>query len=440
MLLERCNDRKANGRCRNVTGASAEVATIVELQSVRVSSRFGPGLLVAAAFIGPGTVTTATKAGAGYGYALLWVLLFSIVATIVLQEMSARLGLATRAGLGEALRSAFLQPLQRTLAILLIVAAIALGNAAYQTGNIAGASMALTALTGVSASTWSIGVGLVAGLLLWSGSYRAVERILIALVALMSLVFVTTAVMTRPDAATLLEGLFTPTLPHGSLTIAIALIGTTVVPYNLFLHASAASQKWPASMDTGRAIRDARFDTVIAVTLGGVVTLAIVVTAAAFFREGASVDSAAAMAAQLEPLLGGFAPLFFSLGLLAAGVTSAITAPLAAAYATGGAFGWRRDLRSARFRAVWAVVLVTGTIFAANVGESPVAAIILAQAANGLILPVVALFLLYVVNQRRLIGEYANGALANVLGTVVVLTVSGLGLYRLVLAVWKLWG
>ena len=119
----------------------------------------GPGLLVAAAFIGPGTVTTATVAGARFGYALLWAVAFSVVATIVLQEMSARLGLVTREGLGEALRTTMTHPVARILSIALVVSAIALGNAAFQMGNITGAAIVLEALSNVSRSMWALVVG-----------------------------------------------------------------------------------------------------------------------------------------------------------------------------------------------------------------------------------------------------------------------------------------
>ncbi len=116
---------------------------------------FGPGLLVTAAFIGPGTVTTASRAGAGFGFAVAWALVFAVVATIVLQEMSARLGLVTREGLGDALRTTFTNRAVRVLATSLVVAAIAFGNAAFQMGNITGAGLGLEALTGVSHRTWA---------------------------------------------------------------------------------------------------------------------------------------------------------------------------------------------------------------------------------------------------------------------------------------------
>ncbi len=133
----------------------------------RWSTRFGPGLLVTAAFIGPGTITTATVAGAGFGLALLWVLLFSVIATIVLQEMAARLGIVSRQGLGEALRGAFPAPVLRGAVVALVVAAIAFGNAAFQTGNITGAAIGLEVLTGISRPVWAATVGAAAIALLF---------------------------------------------------------------------------------------------------------------------------------------------------------------------------------------------------------------------------------------------------------------------------------
>ncbi len=394
----------------------------------------GPGLIVTAAFIGPGTITTASLAGARFGHALLWAVVFSIIATIVLQEMSARLGLVGGQGLGEALRTTFTNRLVRGTCIVLVLAAIGFGNAAFQAGNVTGAAIGLQTLTNVSYRVWALVVGAAACALLSLGAYRWIERVLIALVGLMSIVFLTTAIIVRPDLGAVFAGMFVPSIPPGSLVTILALIGTTVVPYNLFLHASAVREKWSGRVATDETLADARVDTFVAIGLGGLVTLAIVVTAATFFVQGSSIDSVAMMAEQLEPLLGRAAKYFFAAGLLAAGLTSAITAPLAAAYATAGALGWDRGLKDPRFRAVWAVILVIGVALA-TLGHSPVAAILFAQAANGILLPVVAVFLLIVMNRSDLLGKYTNGVVANVLGAVVVLTVSGLGGYKLLTAI-----
>jgi manganese transport protein len=391
----------------------------------------GPGLLVAAAFIGPGTVTTASVVGASTGYALLWTLVFSIFATIILQEMSARLGVVSRAGLGEALRTTFDNPLFKIVAVLMVVAAIAFGNAAFETGNIIGAALGLEAIFGLSTQVWAIVIGVSAFALLASGAYRVIERALVALVIVMSIVFLVTAIMVRPSLGDFLGGVFAPSIPPGALITVIALIGTTVVPYNLFLHASSVQEKWPESVPTRQAVAESRTDTTLAIILGGLITLAVVATAAAaFFGTGTEIESAGQMAEQLEPLLGPAAKYFFAIGLLAAGLTSAVTAPLAAAYATSGALGWERNLRNRKFQAVWAVIIVIGTVLAV-LGTNPVAAILFAQAANGLLLPVVAVFLLVVMNRSDLLREYKNGVVANILGTVVVVIVAGLGIFRI---------
>lgn len=385
--------------------------------------RIGPGALVAAAFIGPGTVTTCTLAGVNFGYTLLWALVFATIGTIVLQEMSARLGTVGRLGLGEAIRRRFPGPL-RTAAAILVASAIGIGNAAYETGNLLGAGLGAQAALGGDIRVWATGIAALAALLLWSGSYRAIERVMVGMVLLMSLVFLVTAVSVGVDVGALLRGAMVPTVPPGGALVALGLVGTTIVPYNLFLHASAARERFSGE----GALNAARADSVVAIGLGGIVSMAVVVTAAAAAASQGlgSAENAADMARQLEPLLGSWARIFFAAGLLAAGLTSAITAPLAAAYALSGVFGWSRDLRDRRLRAIWGAVLCSGVFFAL-MGVRPVPAIVFAQAANGLLLPLIALFLLIVMNDRGLLGRATNGWLANTLGVVVVALSTVLG-------------
>lgn len=384
----------------------------------------GPGWLVAAAFIGPGTVTTATLAGAGYGAALLWALLFSTIATLVLQEMAARLGLTTGKGLGEAVRARFPEGLPGALAVGLVVAAIAGGNAAYEMGNLLGGSLGLVEAFGGQPRFWSLLIAGAAFLLLWSGSYKTLERVLATMVAVMSVVFAITCVAVLPQVSGLLPGLFVPRLPEpAALLVAVGLVGTTVVPYNLFLHASTVREKWSGP----EALGEARRDLVISIALGGLVSMAILLTSAGtIFVQGGSVENAGDMARQLEPVLGRWAGTFFAGGLFAAGMTSAITAPLAAAYATAGALGWDSDLKAGRFRAVWIGVLGVGVALAFT-GIRPVRAILMAQATNGILLPAVAIFLLVAANDRRLMGGNVNGRVANLVGGAVVLVALLLG-------------
>ncbi len=392
--------------------------------------KFGPGALVTAAFIGPGTITTCSLAGANFGYALLWGLVFSIVATIVLQEMSARLGIITQSGLGEALRNHFSGRWIRVVTILLVISAIVIGNAAFETGNLLGAALGMDSIfnrLGFDIKIWVVIIGIFSFVLLYVGSYKLIERVLIGLVILMSLAFITTAIVISPVISQVLKGMFIPTFPEGSLIALVGLIGTTVVPYNLFLHASAVQQRWKKPED----LSEARVDISVSVILGGLISIAIIITSAvAFFGTSATIKSGSDLGIQLEPLLGGWARYFMGAGLFAAGISSAITAPLAAAYAASGILGWEKSLKSAKFRAVWIFILLTGVIFA-SYGFKPIEAILFAQAANGILLPVIALYLLWIVNSKKVMGGNRNGILSNIAGVIVVIIALGIGIRSL---------
>lgn len=392
-------------------------------------SSLGPATLVAAAFIGPGTVTTCTLAGAHFGYALLWALVFSVLACMLLQEMAGRLGVVTQQGLGRVLRHQFQQPLVRIPVFVLVSVAIFIGNGAYEGGNIAGAALGLEAMLPAVNIPWPVLIVGAAFVLLYQGQYKILERALIALVLLMSVAFITTFVMTQPDLGALFAG-FKPQVPAGGWLTIMALVGTTVVPYNLFLHASAAKRKWHQSTD----LPQVRKDTVISIGLGGLISVAIVSTAAAaFFGQQVAISSAADMSVQLEPLLGSWARICMGIGLFAAGISSAITAPLAAAYALSGLFGWSKEGTDLKFRLLWMVVLFSGLLLSLS-GYKPITIIWFAQIANGLLLPLLAVFLLVAMNRSDLLGAYKNTWVHNLLGALVIAVTLFLGTRSLYLA------
>lgn len=407
--------------------------------------KLGPATLVAAAFIGPGTVVTASLAGADFGYALLWALLFAIVATMILQEMAARVGVVTGRGLGENLRDVVQTPLWKGLFIALVVAAVVIGNSAFQGGNLTGAGMGADAIWGqadwviwaretLGMNPWALIIGGLAALVLWNGQYKRIERILIVLVILMSLAFITTFALSRPDFAAIAHGLFVPGIPAGGALTMMALIGTTVVPYALFLHAAGAAERWPKErLGTDEALREARADIRTSIPLGGLVTLAILSTAAsAYFARPGTIAGAADIAVSLQPVFGIGATWLMALGLLAAGVSSAITAPLASAYALTGVLGLNSDLKGRAFRLTWACIILIGVIIA-SFQIQPVTLIVFAQVANGILLPFISGFLLLAVN-RRALGAYRNTKWQNLCGVLVFLIACGLGVRSVLLA------
>jgi NRAMP (natural resistance-associated macrophage protein)-like metal ion transporter len=394
----------------------------------------GPGILVTAAFIGPGTITACTLAGANFGYTLLWALLFATLATIILQDMAGRLGVVTQKGLGEVLLDALHTSIWKWPLVILIIIALYLGNSAYEAGNLAGAALGIEAVTNTDGYAFKISVVILslfgAGILL-KGSYKQIERILIALVTLMALSFVLTFFVVQPQLLSMLTGMLKPSIPEGSLMTVIGLIGTTVVPYNLFLHASASKAHWNSVED----IKNARTDTVISIGLGGLIAMLIVSTAAAsMFAHSISISNASDMAQQFEPLFGTFSKYLLGIGMFAAGLSSVITAPLATSYAISEVMQFQGGVHSKKFKFVSLSVILVGATFA-MADIKPIEIILLAQLANGLLLPIIASFLLYAMNHKKLLGKHSNTVLSNVLGGIVVILTALLGLRMILRAV-----
>ena len=366
----------------------------------------GPGALVAAAFIGPGTVTSCSKSGASYGYTLLWSMLLSVISVIIMQSMAARLGIVSKMGLGQALRAKFTNPVARILLAILVIAAVFVGNIAYETGNITGSVLGVqAAFPGLSGDTGKIilvlVIAIVAAVLLWSGSYVYIEKFLTALVVIMGIVFFVTAFAAKPDWGAVFAGLFgfkAPAEENAWMTVA-ALMGTTVVPYNIYLHASSASKKWGADDDISEGLANSRLDSIISIGLGGLISM---------------------MAQSLEPLLGSWATVFFGIGLFAAGISSTITAPLAAAFASTGILGWDEDLKKFKFKIFWIIVVAFGLFASLVLGASPTEIILFAQAANAFLLPITGILLLIVANDKNIMKEYANKMWFNILVVLVI--------------------
>lgn len=394
----------------------------------KVFKNIGPGSLVAAAFIGPGTVTVCTIAGVKFGFSLLWAMIISVLITVVFQEMSARLGVVTGRSLAELVKTEIKSPVVNLLLTVLILTAIVLGNSAYQAGNISGAVLGLSVFSevyelnvlGLSVNMFSVLIGAIAFFLLYLGNYKTLEKSMICLVILMSISFVIAAVLTKPNMLSIVKSVFAFKTPNNSLLTVIALIGTTVVPYNLFLHSALVKEKWQNKSN----LKSAQIDTVVAVVFGGLVSMSIIITAASVQLKG--VENASDLALGLAPVYGAEAKYVLALGLFAAGITSAVTAPLAAAFVACGCLGWSSKIKSSKFRMVWMIVLLIGVVFA-SMGIKPVKIITIAQITNGLLLPVIAILLIWMMNRRPILGIDVNSKIQNLLSIALLVFVVFLG-------------
>ncbi len=376
--------------------------------------KIGPGVLVAAAFVGPGTITICTIAGVRFGYTLIWAVLLSILATMVLQEMAGRIGVVAQNGLVAVIKRELKVKWFRNFIIGIVLSAILVGNAAYEGGNIGGATLGLEGIFGQELSfLYPFLIGGSAFFLLWFSSYKTLEKVFVGLVAIMGICFLISAAMTKPSIISIAKGMFLPSLPENSLLTVIALVGTTVVPYNLFLHASLAKEKWKSKSE----LKKVRWDTIISIAVGGIVSIAIVITASA--APIIEVTNVMDIAKGLEPLFGKTAIYFMGIGLLAAGITSAITAPLAAAFVAGSCFGWNGGMENKKFKWVWSMVLLLG-IISLSFNIKPIQIIQFAQIANGILLPIMAILLLWIVNKKTVMGNHKNTIVQNVLGFTIV--------------------
>jgi manganese transport protein len=378
-------------------------------------SKFGPGFLVAAAFIGPGTVTSATLAGARFGYSLIWIVVVSIFSAIVLQEMAGRFSLATKVDVASALVKYTDNPILKNGFRILAFMAIIVGCGAYEAGNIVGGSLGLSIITNISLYKWVFIISSIAvSLLLWR-NYKFIERFLVGLVVIMGVSFLISAIIVRPNLSGIFKGII-PGIPGNSILLILALLGTTVVPYNIFLHSSVILKKWSDHKD----ISLMRKDTFLSIGLGGIITISIIVTAsAAYFLKGTSINNPADLSLQLSPLFGEMAKVFFGIGMFAAGLSSAITAPYAAAWTAAGLFGWKE--KSGKFSAVFISIIVFGAI-TGTFSIKPLQLIVLAQVANALVLPVVSIFILYLLNKKEL-GQFRNTLFQNLLFLVVFIII-----------------
>jgi len=386
--------------------------------------------MVAAAFIGPGTITTASVAGATTGITLIWAIVFSVLATVLLQELAVRSALTTDRDLASLIKGFGAGRWWGTPLLLLIILAVGVGNAAYQSGNLSGAGIGLSTALGIDSAIVVLLCAIAAAILIVINRYRWLERILVALVAMMGVLFSALAILLAPLLSVQSEGRLLPDFSSTNLTLVLALIGTTVVPYNLFLHATAARQRWQGC-SVGVALSGARWESCVAIFFGGVTTVAIVVVAAALVPGTTDQSPLNAVISAIEVQLPGWGAIVLGIGLFAAGLTSAIAAPVAAGWTICGAMGWSVDPDSSSFKIVALTVVLIGSFFAL-VTTRPAALIVTAQVTNALLLPLIALVLMMVANSALLPSGYRNSVMLNTLAALVLATMALLAVGKLV--------
>lgn len=377
--------------------------------------------VVSAAFIGPGTITTAAKSGSAFGAELLWALLFSTFACLLLQEAAARLTIVSGKNLGQAIVHQFEKSKSKVWVLILVLGAIVLGAAAYEMGNLLGAVAGFRLIFDIPSYILVLIIGVLAVIILNIPSLKIIATIMGFAVVLMGLGFLMTAILVKPSFSEILRGAFVPRVPTSSQAglLILGLIGTTIVPYNLFLGSGISNKN--------QSVKEMRFGLAIAIILGGLFSMAVLVVGTSVLAEFSFEE----LAVTLQQKIGPAGKYLLGFGLFAAGFTSSVTAPLAAAITLKSLFGNKKPEKwtsnSINFKIGWLLVLVIGISFALG-NVKPIPAIILAQALNGFLLPFVSIFLFIVINNNEITKGQTNPLHLNILMIVVIFITLILGL------------
>lgn len=379
---------------------------------LEILKSIGPGLLVTVGFIDPGNWASNMAAGSQFGYSLLWVVTLSTIMLIILQHNAAHLGIATGQCLAEATTAHLSKPVSR-----LILASAYLATVATALAEVLGGAIALKMLVGLPIPVGSVVVAVASLALLMSSSYKRVERWIIAFVSLIGISFLLELALVRVDWAQSAVAWVTPSLPTGSLAIVMSVLGAVVMPHNLFLHSEVIqSQHFEAQGDdvVHERLQHEFVDTLFSMGVGWAINSAMVILAATtFYTHGIVVNDLAKAAATLSPILGTASTVIFAVALLFAGLSSSITAAMAAGTISAGMFGEEYDIHD-RHSSIGVVVCMVAATLVCLVVRDTFQGLVLSQALLSLQLPITVFLQVYLTSSERVMGRWKNSTATKV--------------------------
>lgn len=392
----------------------------------------GPGMIAANAGNDAGGIATFSFVGSELGYSLLWILIPITISLGLVQEMCARMGAVTGKGLADLIRERF--GVRWTALVML---ALLIANAGVTVSEFVGIAAA-TELLGIS---HFISVPLAAISIWWlvvKGSYQRVERVFL-LMSLVFLGYIVSAFLARPDWGEVAGSLITPSfrLDHAYLFTLIAVVGTTISPYMQVYVQSSVVEKGVTADDYSKTRTDVWLGTVFAILIAFFI---VVSTAATLHKHGIVIQSAADAARALQPLAGGYAEKLFGIGLFGASMLAAGVLPLATAYSITEALGFEKGVsRSFReapiFLGIFTFLVAVGAAIAVVPNLPLVRVLLVTQAINGLLLPVILFAVMRLVNDREIMGAQVNGPIYNLAAWLTVVVVTALSLFYLTASV-----
>ena len=394
-----------------------------KLGGLEIFKYIGPGLLVTVGFIDPGNWASNLAAGAEFGYSLLWMVTLSTIMLIVLQHNVAHLGIASGRCLSEA-ASEYLKP--RYAQGILYSAMLA--SISTSLAERLGGAIALQMLFNIPIRAGSILVLIFVVIMLFTNTYRVIEKWIIAFVSIIGLSFIYELSLVEIDWNTALPAWVTPAFPEGSMVVIMSVLGAVVMPHNLFLHSEVIqSRQWNIQDDKiiKKQLRYEYADTILSMVIGWAINSAmILLAAAAFFRTGTPVTELEQANSLLAPLLGNNASVIFAVALLFAGISSTITSGMAAGSIFAGIYKEPYDIKDSHSR----IGVLTSLILAfalIMVVSNPFQGLIYSQMALSVQLPITIFTQVYLTSSSKVMGKYKNSTytkwLLYVIGGIVTL-------------------
>lgn len=398
------------------------------LGGLDVFKYIGPGLLVTVGFIDPGNWASNFAAGSEFGYSLLWVVTLSTIMLIVLQHNVAHLGIVTGLCLSEAATKYTPSWVSRPILGTAVLASISTSLA-----EILGGAIALQMLFDIPIIWGSILTTVFVVVMLFTNSYKKIERSIIAFVSVIGLSFIYELFLVKIDWPLAAQGWVTPSFPHGSMLIIMSVLGAVVMPHNLFLHSEIIqSRQWNLE-DSSVIEQQLKYefkDTLFSMIIGWAINSAMILMAAATLYQngsGKQVDDLTVAGKMLSPLLGNAATVVFALALLLAGISSSITAGMAGGTIFSGIFNQPYDIKTKETKRGVLLTMIPAAVIILFIRQ-PFEGLVYSQMLLAVQLPVTIFTQIYLTASKKVMGKYVNSRRLNFLLLVIAVIVTGLNI------------
>ncbi len=394
----------------------------------KILSFLGPGFLVTVGFIDPGNWATNIEGGSRFGYTLLWVITLSTLVLLVVQNMAAKLGIATGKSLAVNIRDEFPKPLAALLGLTVVLACVATDVA-----ELLGGAIGFQLLFGLPVWVGALITVFLEVFLIVGQRYHRLERVIIAFLGVIALCYVAEIIIVRPAFDQVFLAMFTPKLDRTNIYVAMAILGAVVMPHNIFLHSNVIhSRDWGIDDRKKRSLlKYEKLDTLTALTLGWVVNSAMIVVAAKVFHDnGVPVDSIQYASRTLTPLAGPLAALLFAVALVFSGVGSSVTSSMAEVNVITGFLGKPEDPRTLLYRVSTFVTAIPSFVIIL-LGVDTYKILIFSQVVLGVQLPLTLIPLLLLCRKRSVMGVFRSKLPEFIVATLISLLIIGLNVFFL---------